>query len=345
MNDKPIDSAVTSTGAAADIPRSNAGVTGGPVGGAATAGTTGAASTRAVQERAVSERTASERAVSEAGDITTSALAIRGLVKRFPGFTLDGIDLDVPRGYVVGLVGANGSGKTTTIGAAIGTIVPDEGQIAVPPMDRVGVVLDTPYFMRSWTPGRIEQAVRPFYPAWSEDRYRDLLARFRIRTSMRLKDLSRGQGKKLQAAVALAHDPELLILDEPTAGLDPLARDEFLDVVAEFMEDEAHAVLFSSHITSDLERVADYVTVLDHGRVVTSAPTHDLIDGFRVVRGGVRGLTDDMRRAMYGFRLYSAGFEGLARTEEAATWRGDLVCDPPTLDQIVVGVAKGRPSS
>ncbi|WP_312718743.1 AAA family ATPase [Mobilicoccus sp.] len=150
---------------------------------------------------------------------------------------------------------------------------------------------------------------------------------------------------KLQAAVALAHDPDLLILDEPTAGLDPLARDEFLDVVAEFMEDEAHAVLFSSHITSDLERVADYVTVLDHGRVVTSAPTQDLIDGFRVVRGDVRGLADDMRRAMYGFRLSSAGFEGLARTEEAATWRGDLVCDPPTLDQIVVGVAKGRPSS
>ncbi|WP_312718744.1 ATP-binding cassette domain-containing protein [Mobilicoccus sp.] len=182
MNDKPIDSAVTSTGAAADIPRSDAGVTDGPASRAATAGTTEAASTGVASERA-----ASTRAASEAGDITTSALAIRGLVKRFPGFTLDGIDLDVPRGYVVGLVGASGSGKTTTIGAAIGTIVPDEGQIAVPPMDRVGVVLDTPYFMRSWTPGRIEQAVRPFYPAWSEDRYRDLLARFRIRTSMRLR--------------------------------------------------------------------------------------------------------------------------------------------------------------
>lgn len=203
----------------------------------------------------------------------TCALQIRGLRKHFETFTLDGIDLDVPRGYVVGLVGANGSGKTTTIGAAIGTVVPDEGHIAMPPMDRVGVVLDTPYFLHSWTPPAIEKAVRPFYPAWSGDRYRSLLTRLGVPTDTRLTDMSRGTGMKLQMAVALAHEPTLLVLDEPTSGLDPLARDEFIDLVAEFMQEESRAVLFSTHITSDLERIADYVAVLDRGRLLTSAPT------------------------------------------------------------------------
>lgn len=270
------------------------------------------------------------------------ALAIRGLVKRFGRFTLDGIDLDVPRGYVVGLVGANGSGKTTTIGSAIGTVVPDEGRIAMPTMDRVGVVLDSHYFMKGWTPTAIESAVEPFYPAWSEERYRSLLARFGIRTDAKVGEMSRGTGMKLQVAVALAHDPELLVLDEPTSGLDPVAREDFLDLVAEFMQDESHAVLFSSHITGDLERIADFVTVLDQGRVAASAATDDLLADHRVVRGGVRDLTDDMRAALYGVRVHEAGFDGLARTEDARGWAGDLVLDPPTLDQIVVGLATGR---
>lgn len=275
-------------------------------------------------------------------ETTDCALSIRGLVKSFRGFTLEGIDLDVPRGYVVGLVGANGSGKTTTIGSAIGTVMPDAGRIAMPPMDRVGVVLDTPFYMKAWTPSKIDKAVRPFYTRWSTDRYASLLQRFGLNSDTKLKDMSRGQGMKLQAVVALAHDPELLILDEPTSGLDPLARDEFLDLIAEFMEDEQHSVLFSSHITTDLERLADYVVVLDAGQVVTAAPTQDLLEQYRVVRGGVRDLTDEMRQSMYGFRIHTAGFEGLAPTADADTWRGDLVLDPPTLDQIVVGVARGR---
>ncbi len=274
----------------------------------------------------------------------TCALQIRGLRKHFETFTLDGIDLDVPRGYVVGLVGANGSGKTTTIGAAIGTVVPDEGHIAMPPMDRVGVVLDTPYFLPDWTPVAIERAVRPFYSAWSPERYRSLLARLGVPTGSTLTDMSRGAGMKLQLAVALAHDPELLLLDEPTSGLDPLARDEFVDLIAEFVQDEGHGVVFSTHITSDLERIADYVAVLDRGRLLTSAPTQELLAGYRLVRGGPDDLTDAMRASIYGLREHGAGFEGLALAHEADGWRGGLVREQPTLDQIVVGVAKGRRS-
>ncbi len=268
------------------------------------------------------------------------ALGIRGLSKRFARFELGPIDLVVPRGYVVGLVGANGSGKTTTIKSLLGMVVPDAGELAVPPMDRVGVVLDTPCFMNNWDPFAIEKAVRPFYPRWSGERYRGLLHRFGVPADTKLKEMSRGTGMKLQFAVALAHDPEVLVLDEPTSGLDPLARDEFIDLLADFMQDESRAVLFSTHITADLQRIADYVTVLDSGRVAASAPTSDLIDSYRIVRGGTRDLTEAMRAAIYGLRVHSAGFEGLALTSVAAAWPRRLVLEAPTLDQIVVGVAK-----
>lgn len=269
-----------------------------------------------------------------------TALGIRGLTKKFGTFQLGPIDLEVPRGYVMGLVGANGSGKTTTIKSALGMVVPDGGELAVPTMDRVGVVLDTPYFMSWWDALAIEKSVRAFYPRWSPERYREVLHRLDVSTDVRVAKMSRGTGMKLQVAVALAHDPELLILDEPTSGLDPLARDDFIDLIAEFMQDETHAVLFSTHITTDLERIADYVTVLDSGRVAASAPTADLLQEYRLVRGGLRDLTDVMRPRLYGLRTHASGFEGLALTSDADTWPGDLVLEPPTLDQIVVGVAK-----
>lgn len=162
--------------------------------------------------------------------------------------------------------------------------------------------------------------------------------------STKVSEMSRGTGMKLQAAVALAHDPELLILDEPTSGLDPLARDEFVDLLAEFVQDENRAVLFSTHITSDLERIADFVTVLDGGRVAASAPTQDLLAGYRVVRGGRGQLTDEIRAAVLGLRTYESGFEGLAPSSEADRWAADLVLEQPSLDEIVVGVARGRTS-
>lgn len=270
-------------------------------------------------------------------------LAVRGLVTHFDTFTLDHVDLTVPRGTVMGLVGANGSGKTTTIRIALGMTVPEAGQVAIPGMDRVGVVLDQPYFPAAWRIRSVEKHLAPFYPAWSAARFAELLDTFGLSPEAKVGDLSRGMGMKLQIAVALAHDPELLILDEPTSGLDPLARDELIDMLAAFMEDETHSVLFSTHITTDLERIADHVTVLDRGRVLTSAATTDLLDSFRVVKGGPGELTDTIRARTYGLRVRDTGFEGLALTTDADTWPGNLLLDPPTLDEIVTGIAKGRP--
>lgn len=156
----------------------------------------------------------------------------------------------------------------------------------------------------------MEKYLAPFYPTWSRERFAELLRSYGI---------------------------------APTSGLDPLAREERIDTLAEFMENPAPTVQFSTHITSDPEQIADRVTVLDNGRVLASEPTTDLLDSFRLVKGGPADLTDPLRRGLYGLRETAVGFEGIARTDEADTWPGDLVLDPPTLDRIVAAVAKGKP--
>lgn len=216
-------------------------------------------------------------------------LHIRNLVKRYPGFTLDRIGLAVEEGCVTGLVGSNGAGKTTAIKAALGLVLPDEGSIELFGKDygplgardaatkrRIGVVFDSCAFPPEITVDEVARIGRHGYPTWDQNRF-DLLARdFDLAKAKFVKDLSRGMGMKLALAFALAHHPELLILDEPTAGLDPMAREDVLDILRDFISEEGRGVLLSSHITSDLEKIADVVTCIDQGRIVFSLPKDDI---------------------------------------------------------------------
>ncbi|WP_226913231.1 ABC transporter ATP-binding protein [Gephyromycinifex aptenodytis] len=249
------------------------------------------------------------------------------------------MDLVLPRGYVMGFIGTNGAGKTTTIKAALGMLIPDSGVIQAPPMERIGVVLDSPFYVRDWRVRDVARAVAPFYPHWDQSKFESLCADFGLAQKPRVKELSRGQGMKLMTAVALAHDAELLILDEPTSGLDPLARDHFLDILAEFMQDESHAVLFSTHITSDLERIADLVTVIDSGRIVTSQATEDLLERFVLVRGGPDDLPGQLRHRVHGLREHSVGFDALVDADDAALFGPAVVRERPSLDDLVVRLA------
>lgn len=267
------------------------------------------------------------------------ALAIRGLTKQFPRFTLRDVDLVVPRGYVMGFVGANGAGKTTTIKAALGMTLPDAGTIERPSLDRVGVVLDSPFYVRDWRVAQVASAVAPFYPRWDSQRFAELCHDFGLPARARVKELSRGQGMKLMVAVALSHEAELLILDEPTSGLDPLARDQLLDILAEFMEDPGHAVLFSTHITTDLERIADLVTVIDSGRIVASTDKDTLLEEFVLVRGGPADLPAELRGVIHGLREHTVGFDGLVTVADAAAFGPGVALDRPTLDDLVVRLA------
>ncbi|RNL49069.1 ABC transporter ATP-binding protein [Paraeggerthella hongkongensis] len=211
-------------------------------------------------------------------------LNIRNLSKHYDGFNLQDVALRVPSGSVVGFVGSNGAGKTTTIKSILGLNRPDSGQIALfgeeiigapskrlaELKQRIGVVFDTCSFPEELTVEAVGKLMSVSYRAWDAAGFRERIEQFALPSNKTVKDLSRGMSMKLSLACALSHDADLLILDEATAGLDPMARDEALDTLRAFMTDERHGILMSSHITSDLEKIADYIVCIDEGRIVFS---------------------------------------------------------------------------
>lgn len=214
-----------------------------------------------------------------------------GLTKRYPGFTLDNVSLSVPEGRIVGLVGSNGAGKTTLIKALLGLIDVDGGTARIlgrslygtgkeidSVKQRIGVVLDTCAFLSTMRIRDVATLGRMSYDQWDAARFKGLCEQFGLDPKKTVKDLSRGMGMKLTLAFALSHHPELLILDEVTAGLDPISRDELLDILRTFMADEGHAILMVTHITTDLEKIADEVVCIDGGRIFFDIPKEAICD-------------------------------------------------------------------
>lgn len=221
-------------------------------------------------------------------------LELKGVSRRVSDrFSLHDVTLTVEPGQIVGFVGANGAGKTTTIRAALGLIKLDAGEVCLfgqrcdanasdeqqhRVRSRVGLVLDTCPFPSTLKVSEVEALVGPAYPTWSHETFVGLIDRFGLDPKAKVKDLSRGMGMKLQLACALSHKAELLILDEATAGLDPMAREELLDELLAFVADGQRSILFSSHITSDLERAADRVVCIDNGAIAFDMPREDITD-------------------------------------------------------------------
>ena len=209
-------------------------------------------------------------------------LHIRNLEKHYDGFDLENVSLSVPAGSVVGFIGSNGAGKTTTIKTVLGLIEPDGGTVSLfgeevtgaphkrlaELKQRIGVVFDTCSFPEELTVKTVGRLMSQCYKNWDPGSFRTFARTFQLPEDKTVKDLSRGMGMKLSLACALAHDPDLLILDEATAGLDPMAREEALDTLRQFMSEDRRGILMSSHITSDLEKIADYIVCIDDGRIV-----------------------------------------------------------------------------
>ena len=269
-----------------------------------------------------------------------SPLKLQGITKNYKEFHLGPIDLEVPRGYVMGLVGANGAGKTTAIKIALGAVLPGNGVVRLIDKSRVGVVLDQPPWPSSWRVRDIAKLVGPFYPDWNQRVFEELCGWAGVSWRLKVKEFSRGMGMKMQLAVALAHEAELLVLDEPTSGLDPLARGELLDMLSEFMTSERHSVLFSTHITSDLDRIADMVTILDAGRVIASGSREDLLETWVMVRGGVADLTDGLSSRVRGLRRHSVGWEGLLPAADLGLCGPGVVAETPSIEELLVHLAK-----
>jgi ABC-2 type transport system ATP-binding protein len=268
------------------------------------------------------------------------------------GFALRDVSFELPTGYVMGLIGANGAGKTTTIRCLLGMRGIDAGEIEllghrvpgpVALRQDVGVVLDHTYLVGDWRLREVERALRPFYDRWDGARYRQLLGEFGLDLRARVKDLSRGMAMKLTIAVALSHRARLLVFDEPTSGLDPVARNDLAGIIGDFLLDEGHSVLFSTHITSDLDRIGDYVTLIHDGRIVASGLKDEILDAYRIVRGGPDDLDGLVGVELIGARRTSTGTEALVRTEEADLLGGNVLLETPTLEEIAIHI--GSPST
>lgn len=280
-----------------------------------------------------------------------NAVEIEGLRKAFRNFTLKDVTFSFPQGYIMGLVGKNGAGKTTTIRLVLNMITRDAGAVRVFGMDNIkdeqrikqdiGVVFDEIFFVDSWRVSDVERAVKGFYSRWSGQAYGRYLKSFDLPADKRVKELSRGMKLKLMLAVAMSNEARLLILDEPTSGLDPVARDELLGILSAYISDGEKSVIFSAHITSDLEKIADFITLIHNGAVFYTGTKDDLLESYRIVKGGPRDLTDRLRESMVGLERNSTGFSGLVAASKLKNPPVGIVSEAPSIDDILVRISAG----
>lgn len=273
-------------------------------------------------------------------------ITFRDVRKSFPTFTLSDVNFSVPRGLITGFIGANGSGKTTTIKLILSLLRPDQGEIfycgeEIKPdqlqyLQDIGVVTDEPFLGKDWFMDGVNQAMALSYDQWREDQFFNFLDRFQINRSVKVKDLSRGMRIKLMLSVALSHQAKTLILDEPTSGLDPVMRDEFTEVLQDFVLEEDHTVLFSTHITSDLEAVADYIIFLQEGKVIFTGPLEDFLSAYLVVKGGPDDLEGLPLSILIGTKTTSLGFESLIRTKDLPLLPEGLLKESPSIEKIMI---------
>ena len=226
----------------------------------------------------------------------TYALELHHVRKNFEHFTLQDISLELPRGYILGLIGENGAGKSTIIKLLLNLLHSDGGQIEVLGIpaetfsaqrnEQIGVVMDERGLPEMLNLRQVNRIMEDLYSSWDSDTFYSLTARFGLPEKSKIKTYSRGMKMKLSIACALAHDSRLLILDEATSGLDPVIRDDILDMLLDFVQEEDHSILVSSHITSDLEKIADYIVFIHAGKVVFSKPKDELVEQYGIIKCG-----------------------------------------------------------
>ena len=272
-------------------------------------------------------------------------LEVEGLTKRYPGFTLDSVSFRLETGYIMGFIGRNGAGKTTTLKSMLGLVHADAGSVRIDGTEyredehlakqKLGVAFGgVDYYPRARL-SDIARVTRRFYEAWDETQYRALLQRFQLDEKKRVRELSQGMKVKFSLALALSHNAKLLLLDEPTSGLDPVSREERIELLQHIVEDGEHSILFSTHITSDLEKCADYITYIRGGRIAASTDLDSFKSEYRLVRGTRAQLTEPLVQKFIGARKNAFGFTALAKAEDAAAMEG-LEIAPADLESIMI---------
>lgn len=282
----------------------------------------------------------------------SNILEVGNLNVSFGDFSIKNMSFSIPQGYIMGFIGPNGAGKTTTIKLILNMIKRKSGEIKVLGLDnianeddikeQIGVVFDQPFFVDDWNLNDVEKAVKLFYKNWDSRKFDHYLKSFNLKRAKKVKDLSRGMKMKLMVAVAMSHDARFLILDEPTSGLDPVARDELMDILSDFIVSEEKSVLFSTHITSDLDKIADYITFIDNGEIVYTGTKDKLLESYCLIKGGIGDIGAEQKKMIMGLREHGAGFEGLITTDKITIMGNKALIEPCTMDDIIVFMNKGR---
>lgn len=282
-------------------------------------------------------------------------LELKQVCKAFPksDFVLDHLSFSLPYGAILGFVGENGAGKTTTIGCILNTLVKDNGTVKLfgremldadtDMREKIGVVYDGDNFPSYWTAKQLSQVMEGLYTQWDNALFQQYLETFRLPANQKIKHYSRGMTMKLAIAAALSHHPQLLILDEATSGLDPIMRDEMLDVFLEFVQDESHSILLSSHITSDLEKVADYITFIHNGALMMTASKDDLVYRYAVMRCREKQFLQLDPGDMIAYRKRDYQIDVLVSDGEKAQRKyKDIIVDHVSVDEIMLLLVKGE---
>lgn len=271
------------------------------------------------------------------------SLEVKNLSKKYEKFELKDVSFTVPKGYIMGFIGENGAGKTTTINSMLNVIKKDSGTVNVFGKDfdtnelelkkDIGFVSGKSFYEKKKI-ASITQVYKRFYTTWDEDMYQSYLKRFNIDESKKMFELSKGMQTKYSLALALSHHAKLLILDEPTSGLDPVARDNLLEIFQTVVEEGEVSIIFSTHITSDLEKCADYITFIQNGKLVESCAKDDLLDQYRLVNGSKEQLSS-IKDRLVAYKENAFGFNGLIQTSNVQP--NELVqLGQPSLDDIMI---------
>ena len=270
-------------------------------------------------------------------------IEIKNLKKDYQNFTLKNVNFSIPEGYVTGFIGRNGMGKTTTIKSIL-SLIQYQGDILSIHGDektkldnqKIGVIMDDSFLAKDWNMELVNQAMKVGYEAWDEYAYWKFLEKFNIDRKLKVKELSRGMKIKLMLSIALSHNAELLILDEPTSGLDPSMREEFVEVISDYMQDDRHTVLFSTHITQDLETIADYIVFIDNGEIVLSLEKEEFINHFMILKCGLESQNILDSSAILGQKKTKYNIEYLVKRHAIDEIPNEYVEDEITIDKIMI---------
>lgn len=279
-------------------------------------------------------------------------LEINNLRKEFKNFTLNDISFKLEPGYIMGFIGPNGAGKSTTIKLIMNLLKSDSGEIKVFGLDhkkhekeikdRIGFVYDENYYYEELTIAQMKSIVASFYSKWDDSTFNYYIDEFNLDPKAKIKTLSKGMKMKFSLAVALSHNADLIIMDEPTSGLDPVFRREILDILHNIIQDEHKSIFFSTHITTDLEKIADYITFINNGKMVFSKSKDEILDNYAMVKGGTALLNKNTRNQFIGLRETSVGFEGLTDNIDniKEIFKDEVLIERATLEDIMVYTAR-----